>query len=103
VKLLSSGGVKHATKTPATDLAATATRLRLLELELRALEASEYAGEYGTRSGVLRSPELGFRRPYAWFGLFIERERERERKRVKWYRQVGEKLRYLESRGEGRL
>jgi hypothetical protein len=78
VKLLSSGGVKHATKTPATNLAATATRLRLLELELRALEASEYAGEYGTRSGVLRSSKLRFRRPHAWFGLFIERDREKE-------------------------
>lgn len=79
VELLDSGGVKHPTKTPATDLAATATRLLLPEVELRAVEASEYAGEYGARSGVLRTPELGFRRPYSGVGLFIERERERER------------------------
>lgn len=45
--LVSTGGVKQETKTPATERAAEATELLELEVELREVEVSEYteAGE----------------------------------------------------------
>jgi hypothetical protein len=42
VELPVSGGVKQETKTPATERAAAETALRPPELEVRAVEASEY-------------------------------------------------------------
>ena len=76
---LISGGVKQATKTPATERAAAATALRL-PVE----DASEYVelGDSEIRLGVLREWELGFRRPYDDRGGLVILEREREKWRV---------------------
>jgi len=55
---VASGGVKHATKAPATERAATDTGFRRESDVREEAEDSEMLGEYGTRSGVDRPTVL---------------------------------------------